>query len=282
MRYNVHYAENDKGCLLQRQESLMKKCIILCLAVFLNFAACVPNKHHVKTGTHPSKKLIALSEKRKGQLEPYEINGERYYPLPSSDGFVQSGKASWYGKKFHGRRTANGEIYDMYKKSAAHKTLPFDTYVQVLNLSNNKQTIVKINDRGPFVKGRIIDLSYAAAKEIGLVGPGVAKIKIVALGKQVEQLNTPLGIKPVVEINDLNRGQFTVQVGAFSERHNALKLADRLKVIFNYVDVSVYNDLSNRTLYRVRVSNSQTLVKAGKTEKKLEEMGFEKAFIVSF
>jgi len=243
----------------------MKKIIILGLCLLLFFPACAKKRRYVRPVTFPPKKLIVLPEKSKDhKLRPYVINGERYYPLPDSDGFVQTGNASWYGKKFHGRPTASGERYNMYKESAAHKTLPLGTFVRVLNFSNNKQITVKINDRGPFVKGRIIDLSYAAAKKIGLIGPGVARVRIAALGRQVGKLKSPQGIKPVVEIRDLNLGDFTVQVGAFQNKNNALKLADRLKVIFDYVDVSVHDAMGGQgTLYKVRVSKSNTLTKAG-------------------
>ena len=261
----------------------MKKFIIIGICLFLLFPACAKKRRYARPVTFPPKKLIVLPEKSKDpSFRPYVVNGERYYPLPDSDGFVQTGKASWYGQKFHGRPTASGEIYNMYKNSAAHKTLPLGTFVRVVNFSNKKQVIVNINDRGPFVKGRIIDLSYAAAKKIDLIGPGVARVRVVALGRQVGQLKSPQGIKPVVEIRDLNLGDFTVQVGAFQNKDNALKLADRLKVIFDYVDVSVHDArLGEVTLYKVRVSKSKTLNKAGEIEKKLEAMGFDKAFIVS-
>ena len=208
------------------------------------------------------------------------VNGERYYPLSKADGFVQYGKASWYGKKFHGRPTASGERFNMYKRSAAHKTLPMGTHVLVLNLSNKKSSVVRINDRGPFVKGRIIDLSYAAAKEIGIVGPGVVSVKIVALGKEVGKLQSEGGARPVVELADLERGEFTIQVGAFEDGENALTVADRLKVIFDYVHIAVYMDKDKKTIYKVQVSRSKTLTQAGKIEKKLEDMGFTEAFIV--
>jgi len=251
--------------------------------LFLLFPACAKKRRYVRPVTFPPKRLIVLPEKSKdSSFRPYVVNGERYYPLPNSDGFVQTGNASWYGKKFHGRPTASGERFNMYKESAAHKTLPLGTFVRVVNFSNKKQIIVKINDRGPFVKGRIIDLSYAAAKKIDLIGPGVARVRVVTLGRQVGQLKSPQGIKPVVEIRDLNLGDFTVQVGAFQNKDNALKLADRLKVIFDYVDVSVHDARGGEgTLYKVRVSKSKTLNKAGEIEKKLEAMGFDKAFIVS-
>ena len=259
----------------------MKRLLILVLAIQICFIACARERHYVSAVKHSPNRLIVLPGKNEDPtLRPYVVKGERYYPIPDAEGFVQTGKASWYGKKFHGRPTANGEIYDMYKKSAAHKTLPLGTYVKVLKLSDRRETIVRINDRGPFVKGRIIDLSYAAAKEIGLVGPGVSRVKIVALGRQVAKLKSPIGIKPVVEIRDLNRGEFTIQVGAFKERVNALRLADRLKILFDYVDVQAYDDKEAGTIYRVRVSKSKTLVKAGENEKRLEAMGFDGAFIV--
>lgn len=260
----------------------MKRPLILYLCLLICLLACAPKTHYVTTVQPPPKKVIVLPEKIEDPtLKPYVVNGVRYYPLPDSEGFSQSGRASWYGEKFHGRRTSSGEIFDMHKESAAHKTLPFDTYVRVLNLSNKKQIVLRINDRGPFMKGRIIDLSYAAAKKIGLVGPGVADVKIVALGKKVGELKTPGGIKPVVEISDLDRGVFTVQVGAFKDKINALGLADRLKVLFGHVEVTVYDDKERGTLHRVRVSKSSTLTKAGEVEKRLKEMGFDEAFIVS-
>ncbi len=241
-------------------------------------SACARERVYVKASPPPIK-VIVLPETEEG-IRPYEVNGERFYPLTKADGFVQYGKASWYGKKFHGRPTSSGEVFNMYKKSAAHKTLPLGTYVSVLNLSNKKQSVVRINDRGPFVKGRIIDLSYAAAKEIGLVRPGLADVKIVALGKEVGRLKTASGPRPVVELADLERGEFTIQVGAFQDRENALRLADRLKVVFDYVHIAVYLDEDQRTFYKVQVSRSKTLTQAGEIEKKLEDMGFTEAFIV--
>ena len=257
---------------------IIVKVALFCLLGLFLLSAC-GKRAYVR---QPSKRLVILPEEsRDPTMRPYMVNGERYYPLPDAEGFVQYGKASWYGKKFHGRPTSNGEIFDMHKISAAHKTLPMGTYVKVLNLSNKKEIVVRINDRGPFVKGRIIDLSYAAAKKIGVASPGTADVKIVALGKEVDKIKSPMGIKAVVEIEDLQRGAFTVQVGAFKNKYNALKLVDRLKVVFNYVDVAVYNTGDSETVYRVRVSKSDTLQRAGEVEKKLEEMGFEGAFVVS-
>ena len=182
--------------------------------------------------------------------------------------------------KFHGRRTANGEIYDMNRKTAAHKTLPMGTYVKVLNLSNQKHSVVRINDRGPFVKGRIIDLSRAVAEEIDLIGPGVVDVKIVALGKEVGKLESGKGQTPLVELADLKTGAFTIQIGAFSDKNNALEVADRLGRVFDYIHVAVQRGNGDRALYKVHVSKSETLSKAAQVEKKLQEMGFTEAFVV--
>jgi rare lipoprotein A len=168
----------------------------------------------------------------------------------------------------------------MHKKSAAHKTLPLGTYVEVLNLKNKRRTVIRINDRGPFVKGRIIDLSYAAAKEIALIGPGTGEVRISALGKEVGKENSGTGAKPLVEINVIEKGEFTIQIGSFKEKENAAKLADRLRVIFKYVNISEFKKEANTTYYRLHVSKTETLSNAGKVEKKLEDMGFTEAFIV--
>ena len=115
------------------------------------------------------------------KLKPYTVNGKTYYPLPDAKGYEEICYASWYGPNFHRKLTASGEPYNMYAYTAAHKILPLGTYVLVTNLENGKQVVVRINDRGPFVKNRCIDLSYAAAKKIGLIKKGVAKVKLQAV-----------------------------------------------------------------------------------------------------
>ena len=122
-----------------------------------------------------------LYKSRIGNPESYEEFGERYKVLQSSQGFKEKGLASWYGIDFHGRDTSSGEVYDMYDMTAAHKTLPLPTYVRVVNFDNGRSLVVKVNDRGPFIRGRIIDLSYAAAYRLGITGPGTANVEITAL-----------------------------------------------------------------------------------------------------
>lgn len=130
---------------------------------------------------------LGLGQARSGKS--YVIDGKRYHILASAKGFREKGQASWYGEPFHGRKTASGEVYDMHKISAAHKTLPLHTWVEVRNLDNNKVMAVRVNDRGPFVKGRIIDLSRAAANELGMLNAGLARVRIRAItGEQAKRL----------------------------------------------------------------------------------------------
>ncbi len=133
-----------------------------------------------------------IKEPPKGTFKPYVVNRVRYYPKKTADGFKEKGFASWYGKEFHGRKTANGERYNMYGMTAAHKTLPMNTKLRVVNLDNGKEITVRVNDRGPFVKDRIIDLTYKGAKTIGMLGSGTARVEITALnGKKKETTEQP-------------------------------------------------------------------------------------------
>lgn len=152
-----------------------------------------------------------------GQGKPYTVRGKTYYPLTSGEGFVEEGVASWYGSDFHGKRTANGERYDMYSMTAAHKILPFNTQVKVTNLQNGRSIMVRINDRGPFVADRIIDLTHTGASQIGMIGPGTAKVRLETIG-------TVPGLKD----GDIT-GNFYVQVGAFSQKSNADGLAAKMR-----------------------------------------------------
>jgi rare lipoprotein A len=156
-------------------------------------------------------------------------------PAPAPVGYTEEGNASWYGNPFNGRHSSNGEIYDMYKLTAAHRTLPFETMVRVTNLNNGKSTTVRITDRGPFVANRIIVLSLAAAREIESIGPGVVPVRIEVLGNV-----------------DVTAGFFTVQVGAFKDPANADRLRDRLSLTYSPIYIQQY-DSPDGTFYRVRV-----------------------------
>ena len=155
------------------------------------------------------------------------------------------GYASWYGDPYHGRRAANGEIYDKNKMTAAHLTLPFGTQIKVTDLDNNRTVNVRINDRGPFVKGRILDLSLAAAKQIQMVGPGTALVRIEVLSMPAEP----------------DFGKFAVQVGAFKDRSTAEKLRDRLNRRYGNVFVETYQG-DDGVVYRVRLGPKPSLSQA--------------------
>jgi rare lipoprotein A len=208
---------------------------------------------------------------------PYEINGHVYYPLPSAEGFVEEGYASWYGKKFHGRPTASGEPYNMYAITAAHRTLPINTFVRVFNLENGREVVARINDRGPFAKKRIIDLSYGAASKVRLIGPGTTKVRIEALGEVRLGAGSPAAFKPHP---DFRRGKFYIQVGAFLKPDNANAL--RRKMARYYKDVVVSRQpRGDQPLYRVQVFASTEYNTAKNFEARLESSGFPGAFVVA-
>lgn len=211
-----------------------------------------------------------------GSPRPYQVMGKWYRPMAEADGFSQTGIASWYGKKFHGRKTANGETYDMYGISAAHKTLPLGTWVEVENRDNDRRLKVRINDRGPFVAGRVIDLSYGAAKRLGVVGPGTARVRLTALGeaRQTAQGVTYLPL-------DYDSGRFTIQVGAFKVRENAERLQKKLDPVYRNVHIVPYQHDIHGTLYGVRIGLATSLKQAQDHKQALRAKGFDGAFTIA-
>lgn len=217
------------------------------------------------------------SSNKTAYAKPYKVNGKYYHPLVSARGFSQQGIASWYGKQFHGRKTANGEIYNMYGVSAAHKTLPLGTWVRVYNLKNNKTLDLRINDRGPFVTGRIIDLSYKAAQLLGVALPGTAPVKIVALGEASGSDSAGHVVyKPV----DYFKGNFTVQVGAFTVRNNAQRLKIKLGRKYINSHINEYTDARGK-FYRVRVGRFRDLDAAEQFNNELAKAGAKNSFVVA-
>ena len=214
-----------------------------------------------------------------GHPKPYKIGKNWYRPLPHARGFSQRGKASWYGRKFHGRKTSNGEIYDMHAMTAAHKTLPFGTYISVYNLKNNRKIEVRINDRGPFVRGRIVDLSYTAAKKLGIVGPGTAEVEIVALGAMVQPKQPGSTGRSYIPGN-YYQGSFTVQIGAFSEVKNAQRLKQKLDRSYGNAYITIGYD-GRSTFYRVRMGRFSSLEQANIHEESMIQNGFEDAFAIA-
>ncbi|TYP00015.1 rare lipoprotein A [Geothermobacter ehrlichii] len=246
----------------------MRLFIFCCLLCTLLLTACGGPAYRTRVLDTPE------SRRLKGYERPYMVNGRRYDPLPDHRGFVQEGIASWYGRKFHGRKTSNGEIYDMYAMTAAHKTLPLGVYVRVTNRRNGRQAVVRINDRGPFVAGRIIDLSYAAARQLDIVETGTAPVRIEALGYRAD------GRDGYRQPKSYDAGVFAVQVGAFSLADNAYRLAARLRGLFGTASVAE-GVVAGRRFFRVRVGRFVSLAAAEKVRAELAAGDFAGAFVVS-
>jgi len=216
------------------------------------------------------------SKKIPAWLKPYTINGKTYFPLPSAKGYEEICIASWYGPGFHGNKSASGERYNMYDFTAAHKILPIGTYVLVTNLENGRQVVVRINDRGPFVNNRCIDLSYSAAKALGIIGKGLAKVKIVALseGKIVD------GGIVYKNIPNIRYREFYLQVGAFKNYQNALRLKSELKKEFKKINIEPFQK-GDTIFYRVQIYLANDFYKAFKLSEELKKERFKSAFLIA-
>lgn len=219
----------------------------------------------------------AYASKPNAALEPvgpYIIKGRQYQPLPSHEGFAQGGNASWYGTDFHGKKTSSGEIYNMHGMTAAHKTLPLGVYVKVHNKQNGRKIIVRVNDRGPFVEGRIIDLSHSAAKALGIVKSGIAVVYIEALGYGKKQLK---GKTAYLAPKNYDAGSFVIQVGSCASLENARSLATEMRkqYVFTIIREAVVKGVR---YYRVLAGNYVSLREAERVRKysanKLINQGF--------
>lgn len=245
-------------------------CSLACLLASCLLSACSTAYHTRVSDTPDSRRL-------KGWQRPYEVNGERYEPLLSHEGFVQEGLASWYGADFHGKRTSNGETYDMYALTAAHKTLPLGVYVKARNKRNGKEVIVRINDRGPFVKERIIDLSYAAAWQLGIADTGTAPVRIEALGYRGDNGSGSMAYRPPASYDT---GSYGVQVAAFTDSNNARRMADLLKRRYGVSNIQEA-EVKGRLFFRVRVGRYESLKKAEEARGGFERSGYPGSFVVA-
>ena len=195
-------------------------------------------------------------------------------PIEPTPGSREEGLASWYGKKFHGRRTASGEVYDMNALTAAHRTLPFGTAVRVENQDSGRSVNVVVNDRGPFVKGRVIDLSYAAARRVGLVGSGVAPVRVTVLGRADAGTT-----RAMVRQEDDAAAPFTVQVGAFEDPANAIAVKSRLGAGWGPVVIVPVDSGGGRRLYRVTAGIYRDSEQAAAAGRKMEAEGVGPTFV---
>ncbi len=301
---------------------------LFCLSVLFcvlagSFGCASKTSHHGHYRGHGgkwNKNGYTKNGRSKATQRPYVIKGVTYYPIPSSIGYVEKGVASWYGEPFHGRPTSSGEIYDMYGDTAAHKTLPMNTMLLVKNLDNGRSTLVRINDRGPFVETRIIDLTYTKARELGMLSRGTAHVKIIAMqagsplpasneavastpsqrppvkSPQIAQnMRKPAGQQPPArpqvtrqppvqqpppKIPDFDRGNFFVQVGAFVKLQDARGLAHHFARRGRDVVIQQY-PAAGMNLYRVLIFASHSLRQARLYEKKMEAEGFKNALLLA-
>ncbi len=267
---------------------VIKLALILLLTSYL-FGCSVIEKRHLQKEQQDSapsnpidwtqvRPIVPKKEpkSRYGNPESYEVDGITYYVQQSAKNFRQEGVASWYGTKFHGRRTSSGEPYDMLQLTAAHKTLPIPCYVKVTNKDNGRELIVRVNDRGPFAKSRIIDLSYAAAHKLGMAHKGTANVVI-------ETIDFPDTVSPAAPIssNESSNGKKRfVQVGAYSNKASAQKL---MKVLDREIDLPVTISTIKRAgkkLHRVRIGPIPQLSIAEELAKTLDIAELGKPSIV--
>ena len=239
---------------------------------------------------------------RYGNGPVYEVFGKRYTVMDSGSGYSERGVASWYGQKFHGRLTSNRETYDMYQMTAAHKTLPLPTYVRVRNLRNNRSIVVRVNDRGPFVHNRIIDLSYAAALKLDMVQDGTSLVEVTAI-----TFDAPSGDRPTRQVTTpppavaetapprpapapaqstapeitLEPNKIYVQVGAFGSRENAARRSAALRGA-HIANVFIHEDSSvSPTLFRVRIGPIHDVIQYDVIVEELENIGITDPYLIT-
>jgi rare lipoprotein A len=223
-------------------------CLVLIVGLFGGHESCA---YRQESATQPR------------SCQPYAVKGKQYKPLSTHAGFVQGGIASWYGSDFHGKETSSGEKYNMHAMTAAHKTLPLGVYVKVQNRKNGREIVVRVNDRGPFIDGRIIDLSYSAARGLGVVGCGTAPVQIEALGYLDRALKGKAAYRAPLSYDT---GAFVIQVGSCASLENAQSMADymREKYVFTIIREAVVN---GERYYRVHVGSYVSLREAERVRK---------------
>ncbi len=264
--------------------------ILALSAVFLLFSCAdevvkdsAPSASSVDIDSIPD--AVPRSEPRSkyGNPNSYEVFGKRYHVMKDSAGFTQRGIASWYGNKFHGRRTSNGESYDMYAMTAAHKTLPLPSYIEVTNLKNKKHVVVRVNDRGPFHENRILDLSYTAARKLGIVdsGTGLVEIRVIEPGSRANN-DDPVKYGAPVRAAPTNADDdgFYIQVGAFADADNARRLQNKVATLGDKL-VEVNEAVVNgKPVYRVQIGPIYNIDMADDIVAKLGGYGITEHHIV--
>ena len=246
-------------------------------------AGCASTRHPAPaTALPPLPRNIAAIPNAVPRIEPraapghppfYDVDGKRYYVLASAAGYEATGVASWYGPTFDGLRTADGDRYDMYAMTAAHKTLPLPCFVRVTNLGNGRSVVVKVNDRGPFVANRLIDLSYMAAAKLRMLGTGTALVEVRAI--------TPEAPANLTRVAETPPPTLYVQVGAFAVRRNAEQVLARLEAS-GLADAFIFGPPAARGhLYRVRIGPVSGVPQFDRLVAHLTALGFPGARLVA-
>ncbi len=275
-----------KKNLLQSNKSLLLFLyhiirVPFCLILYLSVSACGTSIEHEHDSAPTDPVDVSLVPDAVPRIEPrsrygnpksYVVNGKRYYVMRDNTGFSERGIASWYGKKFHGRRTSSGETYNMYAMTAAHKSLPLPTYVEVKNLRNQRKVVVKVNDRGPFHANRIIDLSYTAATKLGIIKEGTGFVEVRAINpKTYHREGAPVR---TVSLEKKTQG-FYIQAGSFAHLMNAEHLRKKLGIIGEHLININQAVVNGKTVYRVRIGPIIYIDNADRIVAQLARLGIE-------
>jgi len=228
-------------------------------------------KYSVDVNFIPDAVPIVEPHSKYGNPKSYVVFGERYFVDKSAEGYKEIGIASWYGTKFHKRKTSSGEPYDMFKMTAAHKNLPIPTYAHVRNLQNDKSIIVKINDRGPFHEDRIIDLSYAAAKKLGISGTG--KVEVIAID--------PSDPSQMMASKDERQKELFLQIGAYTEKSRAELVVEKVKEITQHPTHILPIALAEKTIHRVHIGPFTNRKQSEEVNEALRDIGLSGAIVVT-
>lgn len=239
-----------------------------------------PPREPIDVANLPDAEPRAEPLSRYGNPLSYVVNGQRYFTRGNSQGYREQGIASWYGAKFHGRRTSSGEPYDMYQMTAAHRTLPLPSYVEVTNLANHRRAVVRVNDRGPFHPDRVLDLSYAAAAKLGIIETGTAEVSVRAIDPEPADASSAFGDGGVPSGGLRSFQQLYVQAGAFRSLTNAEHLKRRLQ---SHVQVkAALSEVSQgqENWFRVRIGPLPSIAEAERVAARLVALGIGNPRIV--
>lgn len=255
---------------------LPKMALIACLLPLL--AACGffgsrpdgPPARNVNVNRIPNARPVPIKRSPFGNPSSYKVNGRRYRVLPNASAYSKTGIASWYGTKFHGKLTSTREVYNMYGMTAASTELPLPTFVAVTNLENGKQVIVKVNDRGPFAQRRILDLSYVAAKKLGMLKKGTALVRVRAINPHDRNWRRYLKDAPI----PARQPRIYLQLGAYSQKSSAIRLRNQLRANAIYAPASIETvDTARGKLHRLILGPIRTVQESDKLTDRLNGMG---------